>query len=176
MRCVREGRRLVLEDWGAAIVAGCRSGVREQQGARSLPRRDLTLANRSPELPIVSSLETGRPQVHRKAARHPKVRLATALPAPAPSPAAAAPASPAAEPEPVETPEAPLNDRELLPGKTITIIAASSGPSPDSDGTEALPAERGRTIVGGGGGTCRGRGRGRGPGIGIAGVPRPDFR
>lgn len=171
-------RIIVLPFALIAIVAGCGSEAREQ-GTRSVPRRDLTLANRSPDLQIVSSLETGQPQVQRQAARHPKVRRATTLPAPAPGPAPAAPATPApvaptSVAQPVETPEAPLNDRELLPGKTITIIPVSSGPSPGPDWTEALPPEHGRPMVSGGGGTCRGRGRG--PGIGIAGVPRPVFR
>jgi len=76
--------------------------------------------------------------------------------------------------EPVAQPvSAPANDRELLPGNTITVIPASSGPSPNPDATDDFADTRDRTMVRGGG-TCRGRGRG--PGIGIATAPRPDFR
>ncbi|MDQ3223879.1 MAG: hypothetical protein M3Q75_10485 [Gemmatimonadota bacterium] len=71
-------------------------------------------------------------------------------------------------------PPAPANDRELLPGKTVTLIPASTGSSAGPDETEALPEGRGRPMVVRGGGRCRGGGRG--PGIGIAGAPRPDFR
>jgi hypothetical protein len=80
-----------------------------------------------------------------------------------PSPALAAP-EPAAQ---------PANNRELLPGKTVTLIPASTGPSSGTDEADAASPEEGREKERGGG-KCRGGGRG--PGIGIAAAPRPDFR
>ncbi|HEV8176586.1 MAG TPA: hypothetical protein VGP44_02745, partial [Gemmatimonadales bacterium] len=120
-----------------------------------------------PEQNIASVVETQQPRIHRRAPR--------------PSKAAARPA-----PAPLYTPpdlkvqfaavttssSAPANDRELLPGKTVTLIPASTGPSAGPDDTAEIPTVRGRTMVGHGGGRCRGGGRGPG----IARAPRPDFR
>jgi hypothetical protein len=164
-----------------AAVAGCGTETRER-ATGSLPTRDLTLVTQSSELKIASPVETGqlRPQLRSahpservawpRAARRtsppePKLRLAVFTePAPILAPA-----------EPVERPDSaaatPLDDHELPPGKTVTVIPASSGPSPGSDEAGEPPAE-GRTRVAHGGGTCRGRGRGPG----ITGAPRPDFR
>jgi hypothetical protein len=150
-----------------AVAAGCGSAGREQ-ATRSVPRRDLTLVQQTPAVEIASPVETQQLRVQHRTVRHSQlaVRLATAtLPAPVlaiPQPVA----------QPVSTPATPANDRELLPGKTITVIPASSTPSTGSDGTDELPATRGRTMVAHGGGGCRGRG----PGIGMAPGPRPDFR
>ena len=158
------------------VVAGCGSEVRDQ-GARSVPQRDLTLVTQTPEVKIASPVETQQLRIQRRtvpasqpAARQAraKVHLATVL-TPAPT---LTPAEPVAQPAVTEV--TPPNDRELLPGKTVTVIPASSGPSPGPDWTDDFPAARGRPMVTGGGGTCRGRGRG--PGIGIAAAPRPDFR
>ncbi len=159
-----------------AVVAGCGSDIKEQ-ATGSVPQRDLTLVTQPAQVEIASPIEMQRPQVqHRMArpsrlaraprsSREPKVRVADVwVPAPVvATPQVAQPASTAAT---------PANDRELLPGKTVTLIPASTGPSPGSDTADDLPAARGRTIVAQGGGTCRGRGRGPG----IAGAPRPDFR
>lgn len=158
------------------VVAGCGSEVRDQ-AVRSVPQRDLTLVTQTPEVEIASPVETQQLRVQRRtvpasqpAARQAraKVHLATVL-TPAPILTAAEPVA-----RPAVTEATPPNDRELLPGKTVTVIPASSGPSPGPARTDDLPAARGRTMVTWGGGTCRGRGRG--PGIGIAAAPRPDFR
>jgi hypothetical protein len=69
--------------------------------------------------------------------------------------------------EPVTVVSAPANPHELPPGKTITIIPASSGPSTASDPADDAPGSRtrmGGAVGGGHGGTCRGRGRGIGGG------------
>jgi hypothetical protein len=153
-----------------AVVVGCRTEAREQRG-RSLPQRDLTLVTPTAEVEIASPVETQQPRIHHRtvrqaSSREPKIILA-AVAASAPVLAVPVPVA-----QPASTASTPANGRELLPGKTVTVIPASSGPSTDSDQTDELPPARGRTVVVGGGGTCRGRGRGPG----IAGAPRPDFR
>jgi len=155
-----------------AIVAGCGSEPVEQ--ARPVPERDLTLVTQTSELMVASPVETQQPQraarlapARRSRRLEPKVLL-TEVAAPAPVLAAAEPVA-----QPASTAATPDNGRELLPGKTVTLIPASSGPSTGSDEAEEFPPQ-GRTMVVGGGGRCRGRGRG--PGIGIAAAPRPDFR
>jgi hypothetical protein len=81
------------------------------------------------------------------------------------------PVSPPAVSEALADP-APLDDaasggRELAPGRTVTIIPVSSGPSVEADeGDSWAPSEPSRGVLVGGGGTCRRRG-GAG-GIGIA--------
>jgi hypothetical protein len=165
-----------------AVAAGCGSGAREP-AARALPQRDLTLVTQTAQVEVASPVELQQLRTHRRTVRpsqpaarpalvrrsgplQPRVVLATlAAPVVAAAEPVAQPASPASN---------SINDRELLPGKTVTVIPASSGPSIDPDRTDELPAAQGRTMVARGGGTCRGRGRG--PGIGIAGAPRPDFR
>ena len=153
-----------------AVAAGCGSVGREQ-ATRSVAQRDLTLlVPQTSVVEVASPVEAHQLRVQHRTVRHSQlaVRLAAVtLPAPAlavPEPVA----------QPVSTPAASANDRELLPGKTITVIPASSTPSTCSDGTDELPATRGRTKVAHGGGGCRGRGRG--PSIGMAPAPRPDFR
>jgi hypothetical protein len=69
-----------------------------------------------------------------------------------------------AEPAPVEA--AAAGARELAPGRTVTVIPISSGPSVAADEDDSwLPSERPRGIMVGGGGTCRGHGGGDGIGI-----------
>ena len=165
-----------------AVAAGCASEAREQ-AARSVPQRDLTLVTQTPAVEIASPVELQQVRIQRRTARQaprssrePKIILAAvAAPLSALGPGSA-PALAVPEPavQPASTASTPANDRELLPGKTVTVIPASSTPSTGSDGTDELPATRGRTKVAHGGGGCRGRGRG--PGIGIANAPRPDFR
>ena len=152
-----------------AGVAGCGSAGSEQETG-SVPQRDLTLVRQTPALEIASPVETQQLRVQHRTVRHSQlaVRLA-AVTLPAPVLAVPEPVT-----QPVSTPASPANDRELLPGKTVTVIPASSTPSTGSDGTDELPATRGRTKVAHGGGGCRGRGRG--PSIGMAPAPRPDFR
>lgn len=165
-----------------AVVAGCGSTAREQ-AAPSSPQRDLTLVSQTAQVEIASPVELR--QV--RAARRPPARRSSPLEPRVELPAVAAPfvalgtgsapvlAAPERVAQPAGTASTSDNSRELPPGKTVTVIPASSGPSIDPDRTDELPVAQGRTMVArGGGGACRGRGRG--PGIGIAGAPRPDFR
>jgi len=157
-----------------AVVAGCGSDARER-ATRAVPERDLTLMTQTLEVPIASPVEM--PQLRDKPRATVPVKHAARRPVP-PASRVEYKVPPAdvvlAVPEPVAQPvSAPANDRELLPGNTITVIPASSGPSPSPDATDDFADTRDRTMVRGGG-TCRGRGRG--PGIGIATAPRPDFR
>jgi hypothetical protein len=152
-----------------AVAAGCGSAVREQAGS-SVPRRDLTLVTQGSQVEFASPLETRQLRTPRGIVHHSQlaVRLASV---PTRAPVLAVP-QPVVQPAPA--PETPLNDRELLPGKTVTVIPVSIGPSAGTDKTDGLPEERGHTVIAhGGGGTCRGGGRG--PGIGMP-APRPDFR
>ena len=157
------------------VIAGCRS-VPGEQATGSVQERDLTLVTPSADVEVASPVET---QLLRRQVRtvHPSERVTRPARAPSAVVAAAAPA-PILIPEPRTLPVPillPANDgRELLPGKTVTVIPASSGPSISPDDSEAYPATHGRVIVSRGGGNCGGRGRR--PGIGIAGSPRPDFR
>lgn len=173
-----------------AVVAGCGSEAGVQAG-RSVPQRDLTLVTQTAEVKIASPVEMQQLRVRQAAARQ---SPPAARPVPARSShrtlepgiaAVAAPLAtltagsapvPAAEPaaQPAGTALTSDNPRELLPGKTVTIIPASTGPSPGSGTADEAAPERGGIMVVRGGGTCRGRGRG--PGIGIATAPRPDFR
>ena len=158
-----------------AVAAGCASEARDQASG-SVPQRDLTLVPRTPAVDIASPVETHQLRVQHRTVRpafssrslEPKVSLASVT--------VSAPVLATPEPvaQPVSTAATSANDRELLPGKTVTVIPASSPPSTGSDGTDALPATQGRTMVAHGGGGCRGRGRGSG--IGMAPAPRPDFR
>ena len=157
------------------VVAGCGSGAKDQASG-FVPQRDLTLVPQTSAVEVASPVETHQLRVQHRTVRpafgsrslEPKVSLASVT-----APALAVP-----EPvvQPVSTAAASANDRELLPGKTVTVIPVSNTPSTGSDGSDELPAARGRTMVAHGGGGCLGRGRGRGPGIGIANAPRPDFR
>jgi hypothetical protein len=158
-----------------AVAAGCRSEGREQ-ATRSTPQRDLTLVTPTAEVEIASPVEMQQLRIHHRtirqaprSSREPKIILAAA--------AVAAPVLAVPKPvaQPASTAATPANDRELLPGKTVTVIPVSGTPSTGSDTANEPPPEQGRTMVArGGGGTCRGRGRG--PGIGMAPAPRPDFR
>jgi hypothetical protein len=158
-----------------AVVAGCGSEAKEQASG-SVPQRDLTLVPQTPAVEIASPVETHQLRVQHRTVRpafssrtvEPKVSLASAT--------VSAPvlAIPEAVAQPAVTAATSANDRELLPGKTVTVIPASSIPSTGSDGADEFPDTRGRTMVAHGGGGCRGRGRG--PVFGIANAPRPDFR
>ena len=55
---------------------------------------------------------------------------------------------------------------DVEPGKTVTIIPVSSGPSVEADpGDSWVPSEPQRGVILGAGGTCRRRGGGGGIGI-----------
>jgi hypothetical protein len=145
------------------------------------PHRDLTLQApvAAPEV-VASAVELGRPPV--KAKRAPRPRPArpalAAIPAEEAPPAPVAPAIVSVMTE-AATAEPPVEDmdagagRELAPGKTVTIIPASTGSATVPEEPEWGPVA-GRTrgvMVGGGGPRCRPRGGVRGGvrGIGIAG-------
>lgn len=173
MRC-----KSLLPLLAAAAVAGC--GSEEGKQTASLPDRNLSLPARTPEVQIASPVELGRAQTQpsRRPLRRarPSSRAVVPTIVPAVLRATSAATLPIVKPSseaPAEV-EAPANDRELPPGKTVTIIPASTGPSVGSEGVEDLPPDTRRPMVVRGGGTCRGRGRG--PGIGIAAVPRPRLR
>ena len=170
----------------AALAAACGSEVpslpEQEETATGAPApspdRDLTLRTAPPAaatVEVASPVELTRPEP--RPARAPRSR-------PAPRPAPAADPEPEAQPGqaplalsapavvPIQVEPAPdepaAGGRELAPGKTVTIIPASSGPSLEADEDDSwLPSERPRGIVGGSGGTCRPRGGVRG--IGIAG-------
>jgi hypothetical protein len=157
----------------AAVVAasGCGS-ERTKQPAPSVPERDLTLQiSRSPQVEIASPVELQRipaePRTNhafRRTRRPVPGFQPTIVPADLKSTTATA-LQPAAEPVAVVSESA--NPHELPPGKTITIIPASSGPSTASDPADDAPESRtrmGGAVGGGHGGTCRGRGRGIGGG------------
>ena len=163
-----------------AVVVGCGSQGRER-AALSTPRRDLTLATAAREVDVASPVELRQIRTRNQTLRasHRSSRrssLIEPISVPTALPAASLLATPAAHPgaQPVSTPAEPVNDRELLPGKTVTVIPVSSGPSTAPEWTDERSESRGGTMVTGRGGRC-GRG-GRGPGIGIAAAPRPDFR
>ena len=181
------------------VLAGC--GDQSQSGQETAttiareaasPERDLTLrAPATPVVEIASPVELSRPTSAARPTRR-AVSRKHAMPAPASTPAREAP--PAAEAPAlssvaaavVSVEEAPVEDvavgagRELAPGKTVTAIPVSSGPSyaPEADDSW-LPSGPSRGILVGGGDTCRRRGGARGIGIGgriPGGVPRHRLR
>jgi hypothetical protein len=169
-------RPILLLPLAIIALAGC--GTDEAKQTASLPARNLALPTQYNQVEIASPLELGRPEV-RPVARPARRSARRSKPAaPRIEPVATIPDEPVAVRAvpaifvPSSSPSIPASDRELPPGKTVTIIPASSGPSPNTDVADG-PAPGGHTMVHGGG-TCR-PGRGRGP-IGIATAPRPDFR
>ena len=178
----------------AAVLAGCapdspRGSDQETAVGTAerdkLPARDLTLRTpATPAIEVASPVELSRALPQPRSTRRPRI---SPKPAPAPAPDPVPEASPAAEaavPAPrvemaaVRAEPAPEEDatagagRELAPGKTVTVIPASSGPSSSSPEEPSWgPPGPGRSVsIGGGGGRggkCRPRGGVRG--IGIAG-------
>jgi hypothetical protein len=173
-----------------ALAGGCASEGRET-AAVSVPERDLTLAAQAPQVEVASPIELqqlrplGRTSISQRMTRPVSARrhkpsapkIMTAVLAATPAPVLAVPQPVTA---PASTTPEPANDRELLPGTTVTVIPASSGPSTAPEGTDEFPRVRGGggSGMGGGGGSGMGGGgcRGRGPGIGIARAPSPAFR
>jgi hypothetical protein len=157
----------------AALLAACSTGG-TRPTASSVPKRDLTLGGQSAQVDVASPIELRRPS-HETATqtfqrmRQPTPRFEpTIIPAVLNSTTAAAtvplPVRPAAEP--VVIVSQPADPHELLPGKTITIIPVSNGPS----SSEGNRGDQPRTStghmggrIGGHGGGCRGHG-GRGGG------------
>ena len=156
------------------VVVGCGSQVKEH-AARSDLERDLTLVSQAPQTAIASPIELGRIRTptssgstvsSRHRIRH---RAATRSTVSAPKPVEVA-----AEPAPVPPVQprntTPADPRELLPGKTVSIIPVSSGIS-DAEGADRFPAPRYGT-----GGSGMGGGERAGGGSGMGGdCPRPDF-
>jgi hypothetical protein len=148
---------------------------REETASRAAAaalERDLTLS--VPQVPateVASAIELSLPKpapapVHR----HPRPKpapsaVAESAPAPTPEPVTV-PAVSEALSEPATTDEVFAGGRELAPGRTVTVIPASSGPSVEADpGDSWLPSGGSRGVLVGGGGTCRRRGEGGGIGI-----------
>jgi hypothetical protein len=181
-----------------AVITGCGDAVtdleRRETASRSAAslERDLTLSlPRAPATEVASAIELAAPKPFAAPVRrhHPRPR-----PKPAPTPVARPAVDPVAPtPEPVSAPAVsealaepvPLNDaassgRELAPGRTVTVIPVSSGPSVEADPDDSwLPSERSRGVLVGGGGTCRRRGGGGGIGIAArirVGVPAIGLR
>jgi hypothetical protein len=176
--------------FAAALLAGCaaesprpstdETASRGAEGSGH-PDRDLTLQmSATPAVEVASPVELSRPAPEPKPTRRQRL---SPRPAPAPAPDPLPEASPAAQsamPVPavavaeVLAEPAPVEDvavgagRELAPGRTVTIVPASSGPSSAPEEPSWAPSRSGRGMIGGGhGDTCRPRGGGRG--IGIAG-------
>jgi hypothetical protein len=166
----------------AAVVAGCggeisKTSEREETASRTMapPERDLTLSvPRIAETEVASAVELALPKpvpaptrVHRPRPRPAPAPAPTAEPEPyaaAEAVSAAAESEALAEPAPVD--EAASGGRELAPGRTVTIVPVSTGPSVAADeGDSWLPSEPSRGVLVGGGGTCRRRGGGGGIGI-----------
>jgi hypothetical protein len=167
----------------AAVAAGgCRTASEgTEQAALDVPRRDLTLQQAAaPKVEVASAVElasapTQRPTAQRpRRARRPAPVSHPEAAAPEVAPAVLTPAPAPAQPEPAavaaSAPEA-ADPHWLAPGKSVTIIPASSGPSTPGDWTDEGPAgrERGVSVGGGGGhgGGCKPRGTGRMPGRGL---------
>jgi hypothetical protein len=174
----------------AALCAACateasRSSNQETAtagaSATAAPERDLTLqARTAPEVEVASAVELSRPAPRARQEARPQASprpapVATSDPTPEATPTAEAAAVVAAM-SMVEVPAAPApvedaadaGGRELAPGKTVTVIPASSGPSaaPEEPGWEP-ERSRGTIMMGHPGDRCRPRGGVRG--IGIAG-------
>jgi len=172
---------------GAIGAVGCGS-VGKESPAPPVARRDLTVPAPPPKVEVASAVELGRiqpPRTKQHSARaHRRARPAAAKVTPV---IVASHPSPAPAPEAVPVPRfrqpEPANDRELPPGKTVTVIPASSGPTTeevgagqgDGWGTGGSGMGGGGSGMGGGGSGMGGRGRcpggGVGPGIGIAQRP-----
>jgi hypothetical protein len=185
-----------------AVMTGCGaevSSVSEREGTASRrvaqPARNLRL--QMPQVSageVVSAVELSRPEpapapapTHRtrpkpQPAPSPKAEVERETGARSPAelvmPPAVAVTEAPAEPAPVE--DAAAGGRELAPGKTVTIIPVSSGPSVEADEGDAwVPSGPSRGIMVGGGGRCPRRGGGRGIGIAArfpVGVFAPDLR
>jgi hypothetical protein len=159
----------------AAAAGGCRTAPEAtEQASLGVPQRDLTLQqNVPPDVEVASPVELGRAQPARPASHHlrranrPEAtpRVEAAIVTAAPEPAAA---SAVAEPVTTVAAEAEVEDPHALPpGRSVTVIPASSSPASDEGWTDQRPEARGRGVsVGAGphGGGCKPRGGGRMPG------------
>jgi len=117
-----------------AGAAGCSRQASEESAA--LPQRDLTRVDPASNIQFASRVELQKPVTSSHSVQPRATTRAIRAVRRSPvdfQPLAAVMVTPtpatAAQPEPSPTPAEPLSDRELLPGKTITLIPASSGPS-----------------------------------------------
>jgi hypothetical protein len=148
----------------AAAATGCSSNP-STTASHSVPVRNLSVPSHALHRPkFASPLELGQVRHHsthlpRKSklislAAAPTIIPVTFRPAPGSS------SAPQPAPEPVRAAE-PVNEHELPPGQTVTLIPASSGPSvaPDLPDQPAPKARRhsGRAGKGGGRGSCHSR-------------------
>jgi hypothetical protein len=165
-------------------LGGCREHSEEtEQAALGVSERDLPLQQpTTPEVSVASSTELGLTPSERPRAPRPR-RVRQPVPAPIPVPAqpderdhstVTAVATPVAadtqfKPVPLAPDDLEAPDPHALPpGRSVTVIPASAGPSTDGGWTDAGPSRReGRGSAGGGphgGGGCKPRGPGRMPG------------
>jgi hypothetical protein len=135
---MRTGFLLPLAALVIAGAQGCSRGDAEESAV--ILERDLTRAAPAPNVEVASPLEVEKPVTSRAVQPRATIRAVRASRRstidPKPLPAALATHTPVAgyEPEPPPTAiSAPLSDRELLPGKTVTLIPTSSGPSTATD-------------------------------------------
>jgi hypothetical protein len=157
----------------AVVVAGC--GSSPSGSTSGVPHRDLTLQQApGPDMAVASAVELPNPRPERPTAHRPRQSPRQALApsrkhtTPDAAPVAEAVAVPAVAPAPAPAAGPPIVDEAadphaLAPGRTITIIPVSSGPSMGSDrGDDQMPSRAGRAILmaGGHGDTCRGHGAG----------------
>jgi len=152
------------------VVVGCGSQVKEH-AARSDLERDLTLVGQAPQTAIATPIELGRIRTptgsgSTVSSRH-RIRHRAATRS---AVSALKPVQAAAAPVPAVVNTTPADPRELPPGKTVSVIPASSGIS-DAEGADGFPAPRPGT-----GGSGMGGGERAGGGSGMGGdCPRPDF-
>lgn len=156
-----------------AGITGC-GYEGEEEVAVATTERDLTLPGAASAIEIASPVELRqlRAAPETKRLSHwpsGSVRAARITRGPGVTVAAAPAAAPAAEPTHPPHSYVP-NDRELLPGKTVTVIPANTGPTVTAEPSHEFPVSQGRR------GFIGIRGRGRCPprparGIGIVGVP-----
>jgi hypothetical protein len=155
------------------VVGGCGSQVKEP-AARSDLERDLTLVGQAPQTAIATPIELGRIRTptgrgstvsSRHRIRHRATRSTVSAPKPV-EVVAGTPRFRVVQP----TSTTPADPRELLPGKTVSVIPVSGGIS-DADGADGFAAPGYGT-----GGSGMGGGRRAGGGSGMGGdYPRPDF-
>jgi hypothetical protein len=161
-----------------AVAIGCTSRGHEQASA-SILKRDLTLAPSAPQVTFAAPVELRQartpPSNATPSQRAPRrSRAVRTKPVPVRLVATTTPVlDTATAPAPQDTRfvgavSETVNDRELPPGRTVTVVPASTGSSSGSEWDEDFPNERG-IPMGGSGGRCPPRGPK--PGIGIAGVP-----
>ena len=196
-------RNIFLFSFSLIIVVATGCGPHpDEQAARFDLERDLTLVSKPPDRvatstePVVASsielgevrTQAGRSVSHQKLVRHrsgvrgPARRPASKVTAPhRPAPSVRVTIADVAAPNPGARTVAavPANSRELPPGKTVSVIPVSSGPSPSGEaGTDDISLTGiGGSGMGGTGGSGMGGGRGRGcTGLGtpeFGGQPRP---